>query len=74
MLCDGGLVHQAVIWRKKVQNLNGSVSYSGAKLAGNGGDDATITVVLSEVPLDVHHIVFAMCIHGRKMSFAEVPC
>ncbi|CAD7696653.1 unnamed protein product, partial [Ostreobium quekettii] len=61
------------VWWKKLTSDNGAVKHSGDDRTGEGGgDDEVITVNLEKLPLDIHYLLFTVCVFTPGMSFSQV--
>lgn len=62
-----------MVWWHKLKSNCKSVTHSGDDRTGEGtGDDETITVDIPAIPLDVHHILFTVCIYSEGYTFNDV--
>lgn len=64
------------IFYNQLQSVDGSVAHTGDNRTGEGeGDDESLTVDLTQVPVDVDKVVFIVTIHdaeARKQNFGQV--
>ncbi|CAD7700171.1 unnamed protein product [Ostreobium quekettii] len=61
------------VWWNNLKSSNGAVQHSGDDRTGEGaGDDEVINVDLDKLPLDIHYLVFNVCVFTGGMSFAQV--
>eukprot|EP00210_Caulerpa_lentillifera_P006508 g6216.t1 len=61
------------VWWHQLTSRDGSVKHSGDDRTGEGGgDDERIHINLDELPLEVHHVLLAICIYSRGFSFRQV--
>jgi len=64
------------IFYNQLQSIDGSVAHAGDNRTGEGdGDDESLTVDLTQVPVDVDKVVFIVTIHdaeARKQNFGQV--
>ena len=70
-----GSQHDVVdlVWWHNLKSTCKSVKHSGDDTTGEGGgDDEIITVDITDIPLRVHHILFAVCIYSDGFSFDQV--
>jgi len=78
MVGKSGKVEQTknFIFFNNLQSPNGSVVHTGDNLTGDAdGDDETVKVSLSKVPLDVEKIIFTVSIYQakqRRQNFGQV--
>jgi len=62
-----------LVWWRKLRSDCGSIIHSGDDRTGEGsGDDEVISVDIRYVPLHIHHILFAVCVYSRGISFNQV--
>ena len=62
-----------LVWWHNLKSICKSVKHSGDDMTGEGGgDDEVITVDITDIPLGVHHIVFAVCIYTEGVCFDQV--
>ncbi|WP_297843046.1 TerD family protein [Pseudomonas sp.] len=64
------------IFYNQLKSVDGSIEHTGDNRTGEGaGDDESLTVDLSRVPVDVDKVVFIVTIHdaeARKQNFGQV--
>lgn len=63
----------AQVWWKKLQSECQAVRHSGDKMTGlDQDDDEIISVDLVELPLDVHFLLFVVCVFSPEKTFSQV--
>jgi tellurium resistance protein TerD len=64
------------IFYNQLKSVDGSIEHTGDNRTGEGaGDDESLTVDLSRVPVDIDKVVFIVTIHdaeARKQNFGQV--
>ena len=72
-LFDKHLRNVDCVWYRQLKSHCGSVRHSGDNLTGIGdGDDEVIAVNLRQIPLHVHHLLFAVCVYSFHLNFTDV--